>query len=69
LNIFFINLKLSIKIFLKVIEKHRCPKHSFPDIRYVENQREHHKLYSFKEELTPLLKEHSVEYIDDYLIT
>jgi len=38
-------------------------------IRYVENQREHHKLYSFKEELTHLLKEHSVEYIDDYLIT
>ncbi len=38
-------------------------------IRYVENQREHHKIYSFKEELTHLLKEHSVDYIDDYLIT
>ena len=38
-------------------------------IRYVENQREHHKIYSFKEELTQLLKEHSVDYIDDYLIT
>jgi putative transposase len=38
-------------------------------ICYVENQREHHKIYSFKEELTHLLKEHSVDYIDDYLIT
>ena len=38
-------------------------------IRYVENQREHHKIYSFREELTHLLKEHSVDYIDDYLIT
>ncbi|MCX6253306.1 MAG: transposase, partial [Bacteroidia bacterium] len=38
-------------------------------IRYVENQREHHKVYSFKEELAHLLKEHSVDYIDDYLIT
>ncbi len=37
-------------------------------IRYVENQREHHKIYSFKDELTHLLKEHSVEYDDDYLI-
>jgi putative transposase len=37
-------------------------------IRYVENQREHHGIYSFKEELTHLLKEHSVDYIDDYLI-
>jgi REP element-mobilizing transposase RayT len=38
-------------------------------IRYVENQREHHKVYSFKEELVHLLKEHSVDYTDDYLIT
>ncbi len=38
-------------------------------IRYVENQREHHKVFSFKEELTGLLKEHSVDYIEDYLIT
>jgi len=38
-------------------------------IRYVENQREHHKIYSFKEELTNLLKEHSVDYTDDYLLT
>jgi REP element-mobilizing transposase RayT len=38
-------------------------------IKYVENQREHHKIYSFKDELTRLLKEHSVDYDDDYLIT
>jgi len=38
-------------------------------IRYVENQREHHKVYSYKQELTELLKEHSVDYIEDYLIT
>ena len=36
-------------------------------IRYVENQREHHKLFSFKEELILLLKEHSVDYEEDYL--
>jgi putative transposase len=38
-------------------------------IRYVENQREHHKIFSFKEELIELLKEHSVDYNGDYLIT
>jgi hypothetical protein len=38
-------------------------------IRYVEAQREHHKIISYKEELTQLLKDHSVDYIDDYLIT
>ena len=38
-------------------------------IRYVENQREHHKVFSFKEELIELLKEHSVDYNEDYLIT
>jgi putative transposase len=38
-------------------------------IRYVENQREHHKVYSFKEEYIQLLKEHSVDYKDDYLFT
>jgi REP element-mobilizing transposase RayT len=38
-------------------------------IRYVENQREHHVVFSFKEELTALLKEHSVDYNEDYLIT
>jgi putative transposase len=38
-------------------------------IRYVENQREHHEIYSFKDELINLLKEHSVDYIDEYLIT
>jgi hypothetical protein len=39
------------------------------NIRYVEIQREHHKVFSFKEELTELLKEHSVDYNEDYLIT
>jgi putative transposase len=38
-------------------------------IRYVENQSEHHKIYSYKDELTRLLKEHSVDYNDDLLIT
>ena len=38
-------------------------------IRYVENQKEHHKVYSFKEELIQLLKEHSVDYLDEYLLT
>jgi putative transposase len=37
-------------------------------IRYVENQREHHKILSYKEELTELLKEHSLDYNEDYLI-
>ena len=34
-----------------------------------ENQAEHHKTVSFKEELISLLKEHNVDYIDDYLFT
>ena len=38
-------------------------------IRYVENQREHHKIFSFKDELIELLKEHSVDFNEDYLIT
>ena len=38
-------------------------------IKYVENQREHHKVFSFKDELIQLLKEHSVDYKDDYLFT
>jgi putative transposase len=37
-------------------------------INYVETQKEHHKIKSFKDELTCLLKEHSVDYIDDYLL-
>jgi len=37
-------------------------------IRYVENQREHHKVYSFKDELIQLLKEHSVDFKDEYLL-
>ena len=37
-------------------------------IRYVENQRKHHMICSFKEELTHLLKEHSVDYNDDFLM-
>jgi REP element-mobilizing transposase RayT len=36
-------------------------------IRYVENQREHHKLVTFKDELVELLKEHSVDYNEEYL--
>jgi putative transposase len=37
-------------------------------IRYVKNQREHHGIHTFKNELTHLLKEHSVDYTDEYLI-
>jgi putative transposase len=37
-------------------------------IRYVEIQREHHKALSYKEELIHLLKEHSVNFMDEYLI-
>ena len=38
-------------------------------ISYVNNQAEHHKTVSFKEELISLLKEHNLDYIDDYLFT
>ena len=38
-------------------------------ISYVKNQSVHHKTESFKEELISMLKEHSVDYIDDYLFT
>jgi len=36
-------------------------------ISYVRNQAEHHKTVSFKDELIRLLKEHRVDYNDDYL--
>jgi putative transposase len=36
-------------------------------IKYVENQREHHKIVTFKDELVELLKEHSVDYDEYYL--
>jgi putative transposase len=38
-------------------------------IRYVESQRVHHKVSSFKDELKVLLKEHFVDYDEEYLIT
>ena len=38
-------------------------------IRYVEKQREHHKIHSFKDELIRLLKENSVDFNDEYLLT
>ena len=38
-------------------------------IRYVENQRVHHKVFSFKEELKDLLNEHFVDYKEDYRLT
>lgn len=38
-------------------------------IRYVENQRSHHKIVTFKQELIDLLNEHSVDYDEKYLIT
>jgi len=36
-------------------------------IHYVENQMEHHRKYTFKEELILLLKEHSVDYDEAWL--
>ena len=36
-------------------------------IRYVKNQEEHHKKISFKEELISLLKEHGIDYKEEYL--
>jgi putative transposase len=36
-------------------------------ISYVKNQTEHHKTVSFKDELIRLLKEHGVDYNDEYL--
>jgi REP element-mobilizing transposase RayT len=38
-------------------------------IRYVMNQKDHHKIHSFKEELKELLKENSVDFDDDFLIS
>jgi len=38
-------------------------------IRYVTNQAEHHKTISYKDELIRLLKEHGVDYKDEYLFT
>ena len=38
-------------------------------IHYVENQREHHKVKSYKDELTDILKENSVDFTDEYLLT
>jgi putative transposase len=38
-------------------------------IKYVENQRKHHEVLSYKEEVIHLLKEHKVDFIDEYLIT
>lgn len=37
-------------------------------IRYVQNQEEHHKNMTFKEELRKLLKEHDVEFDEKYLV-
>jgi putative transposase len=36
-------------------------------IHYAKNQAEHHKTESFKDEIIRLLKEHNVDFIDDYL--
>jgi REP element-mobilizing transposase RayT len=37
-------------------------------IRYVQNQEEHHKKMTFKEELVVLLKEHNVEFDERYFV-
>ncbi|MGE5419168.1 MAG: transposase [Chloroflexota bacterium] len=38
-------------------------------IKYVLNQNEHHKTITYKNELITLLKEHSVDYTEEYLLT
>ncbi len=38
-------------------------------IKYVESQRKHHEVLSYKEEVIHLLKEHSVDFKNEYLIT
>jgi len=37
-------------------------------IEYVKNQREHHKVKTFKEEYVELLKEHNIEFDEKYLL-
>ena len=37
--------------------------------KYIQNQKEHHKTQSFKDEYIQFLKENNVEYNDDYLWT
>jgi len=38
-------------------------------INYVKNQADHHMTVSFKDELIRLLKEHGVDYKEEYLFT
>ena len=38
-------------------------------IKYVENQRQHHKIVTFKVELIKMLNDNSVEFNEDYLLT
>jgi putative transposase len=38
-------------------------------IGYVENQREHHMTFSYKQELAKMLSDNSVDYVDDYVLT
>jgi len=38
-----------------------------PLIRYVLNQAEHHKKITYKDEVIVLLKEHDIDYIEEYL--
>lgn len=37
-------------------------------MNYVKNQREHHRLKTFKEELIELLNEHGIQYDERYLL-
>ncbi|WP_236976173.1 IS200/IS605 family transposase [Membranihabitans maritimus] len=37
-------------------------------IRYVKHQQDHHKRFTYKEELTTLLNEHQVEFNEKYLL-
>lgn len=37
-------------------------------IEYVKNQKEHHKIFSFRDEYLALLKEHEIEFDEKYLL-
>jgi hypothetical protein len=43
-------------------------KSAVPDVsEYIENQREHHRIRTFKDEYLALLKRHGIEYDERYL--
>ena len=45
-----------------------CNKEKEILVNYIKNQKEHHKIISFKDEYIELLKEHGIEFNEDYLL-